>query len=280
MRTLERVSSELSMPILNPDFDPDWKARFERAQRRVDATGKPEHLPAMQNAFWSRYRTMAEIRDFHFDAVRRKADAWSLDVTIPHIDDDCTWDDISLVYAHLDDAIDEHIARGGSLPHKNPEGLHAFFPDDSAQIFTEYYQYTGFWDFPSACYLTIEYQENEVHVCFTLIPDSGTSPINMIEELATSIYHDRLAGRYDPEDAKWYTYFRFRGPGGNEGFIQAVLSWHKQRKKYAKVEWRHFSSVPGVIAESADLEMDPQEPLVRLRVIDAHNNKEADERDA
>jgi hypothetical protein len=53
------------MPILNPDFDPDWKARFERAQRRVDATGKPEHLPAMQNAFWSRYRTMAEIRDFH-----------------------------------------------------------------------------------------------------------------------------------------------------------------------------------------------------------------------
>ena len=268
------------MPLLNPDFDPDWKARFERAQRRVDATRNPAHLSAMYNAYWSRYRTMAEIRDLHFDAVRRKAEICGLEVTIPHLDDDCTWDDITLVSAHLEDAINEHLAQEARLRHQNPEGLHAFFPDDSAQRFTEYYQYTGFWKFPSACYLTIEYQESEVHVCFTLIPNSGTSPINMIEELATSIYHDKLAGRYDPGEAKWYTYFRFREPGGPEGFMQAVLSWDKQRKKYSKVEWLHFSSVPAVIAESVEPETDPQEPLVRPRVIDAHDDENADERDA
>ena len=268
------------MPLLNPDFDPDWKARFERAKRRVDATGNPEHLSAMHDAFWSRYRTMAEIRDFHFDAVRRKADIWDLEVTIPHLDDDCTWDDIALVSSHIEDAINEHITQGGRLGHQNPEGLHAFFPDDSAQRFTEYHQYTGFWDYPSACYLTIEYQEREVHVCFTLVLNAGTSPINMIEQLATSIYHDKLAGRYDPGEAKWYTYFRFAGPGGHEGFWQAVLSWDKQRKKYTKVNWRHFSSVPAVIAESAELDAEPQEPLVRPRVIDAHDDEDAGERDA
>ena len=132
----------------------------------------------MHNAFWSRYRTMAEIRDFHFDAVRRKADIWDLEVTIPHLDDDCTWDDIALVSSHIEDAdAERHIAQG-RLGHQNPEGYrHAFFPDDSAQRFTEYHQYTGFWDYPSACYLTIEYQEREVHVCFTLVPNAGTSPI-------------------------------------------------------------------------------------------------------
>lgn len=258
------------MPILNPDFDPDWEARFDRAKSRVDATRDPKDLSAMHNAYWSRFRTMAEIRDFHINALKRHAEVSGLEVTIPYIDDDCTWEDISTVYCHIHDAITDYITRGSRLLNNHPEGLRAFFEDDSAQRFTEYYEYVGFWNIPSCCQLTIEYQENEAHVCFTLLPNAGTSPINMIEELATMLYHNQLADRYDPEEISWYTYHDFKGLWGHRGFMQAVLSWDKRYKKYTKVQWLRFASVPAAIAKTTALDGDEQpEPLVRPRQIAA-----------
>ena len=250
------------MPILNPDFDPDWRASFERAKGRVDATHSADDLPAMHNAYWSQFRTMAEIRDFHIDLLRRKADAFGLELVVPRIDDDCTWEDISIVYSYLEDAINEQIAQRDKFPNKHPEGLNAFFDDDSAQRFTEYYQYTGFWDISSACHLTIEYQENEAHVCFTLLENAGTSPINMIETLATKVYHDELADRYDPEDVHWYTYHRFGGLWGHEGFTEALLSWDRRCKRYTRPQWMHFGAVPAAITKTTDIDGDAEHELV------------------
>jgi hypothetical protein len=266
------------MPILNPDYDPDWEARFDRAKNRVDKTHDQKHLTAMHHAFWCRYRTMAEIRDFHIDATKRRADAHALEITlIPHIDDDCTWDDISAVYNLLNDAIDEYLCRGGRPPYEHPEGLNAFFEDSDAQRFTEYYQYDGFWH-PSACHLTIEFQENGAYVCFTLLPSSGTSPVNMIEELATKVYKDELFERYEPHEVNWYTYHRFSGTDGHEGFMQAMMPWDERRKEYGRVvEWRHFTSIPVSIVKTTVLDdADRPEPLVRPR---QHLNNFAQETD-
>lgn len=257
------------MPILNPDYDPDWESRFDRTKNLVDKTHDQKHLNAMLNTTWCKYRTMAEIRDFHINVTKQRAEAHDLELTlIPHIDDDCTWDDISAVYRLLNNAIDEHLCRPARPPYQHPDGLDAFYDDDSAQRFTEYYKYTGFWDTPSACHLTIEYQENAAHVCFTLIPDGGTSPINMIEELATIVYHDELFERYEPNEVSWYAYHRsIRGVHGFEGFMQAVMSWDRRNRRFGRVEeWRHFACIPNSIVRTTEIDGDDRpEPLVRPR---------------
>ena len=256
------------MPILNPDYDPDWESRFDRAKNLVDKTRDQKHLNAMHHAFWCRYRTMAELRDFHINATKQRADAHDLELTlIPHIDDDCTWDDISTVYGVLNNAIDEYLCRPARPPYQHPDGLDAFLEDDSAQRFTEYYEYDGFWS-RSACHLTIEYQENAAHVCFTLIEKSGTSAINMMEDLATIVYRDLLVERYEPHEVSWYAYHRsIKGVYGFEGFMQAIMRWDRRYKSYGRVEeWRHFASIPVPIVRTTELDGDDRpEPLVRPR---------------
>lgn len=256
------------MPILNPDYDPDWKSRFDRALNLVDRTHDQNHLNAMHHAFWCQYRTMAEIRDFHINATIQRADAHDLELTlIPHIDDDCTWDDISTVYSVLNNAIDEYLFRPARRPYRQPDGLDAFLDDTSAQRFTEHYEYDGFQS-RSACNLTIEYQENAAHVCFTLLENSGTSPINMMADLATIVYRDLLFGRYEPQEVSWYAYHRSTLRGfGFEGFIQAIMRWDRRYKSYGAVEeWRHFSSIPVPIVRTTEADGDDRpEPLVRPR---------------
>lgn len=267
------------MPRLNPDYDPDWKSRWERTHSLVEATHDKRHLAAMHHAFWCQFKTMAEIRDFHLNDVKQRAEAAGLELTdaVPYIDDDCTWDDISTAYNAIDDAINEYLCRGARFPHKHPADLEGFSDDDnSAQRFTEYYKYAGYHNFPSACHLTVEYQENRAYVCFTLLPDAGTSPINMIEDLATLIYRDELADRYEPGEVSWFTYHRFSGSFGHEGFMQARMTWDKRRKQFGRVEWVHFNSVPTSIAKTTELDGDDKpEALVRERQYATERMQEA-----
>lgn len=257
------------MPIFNPEFDPDWQESFRRAKSKVDATRSADDLPAMHNAFWSQFRTMAEIRDFHINSLMRKAEAFGFELNLPHVDDDCTWEEIIALNSYVDDAINDRIAYGNRPPRSHPEGLAAFLVDDGiGQRFTEYYEYDGFWDIPSACYLTIEYQEEEAYVCFTLLQIAGTSPVNMIETLATTVYRDHLADRYDPENIHWYAYVRLGRSSRNEHCMQAVLTWDRRRKEYTSAHWMHFGSAPPTIARIAELDDDAeQEPIVRPRRI-------------
>jgi len=242
------------MPKLTPTYDPDWGPRFDRALAQANASNDSEDVAAMHRAFWAQFRTMAEIRDFHFDSLRKSAEVRNLELVLPELDDDCTWEEIAEAYGHGDNAINEYMAEGYRSPYAHPSNLDAFHDDDvDAQRFTDRYNYVGFWNTPSACILTIEYQENTAYVCFTLIENAGTSPINMMEELATIVYHERLADRYKHSDVHWYSYFRFRGFTGHEGFMEAILNWDRKRRRYADVSWNHFPSVPRIIGETANL---------------------------
>lgn len=143
---------------------------------------------------------------------------------LPELGDDCTWEEIGKVYGRGDDAINDHLAERYRKPYDHPADLNAFHDDDpDVQRFTERYEYVGFRKHSSVCILTIEYQEAEAHVCFTLVENGGTSPINMMEHLATIVYHEQFADRYEPEAVHWYAYFRLRGLDGGEGFMEAIL---------------------------------------------------------
>lgn len=39
------------MPKLNPDYDPDWEKRFDRAQGKAAVTKSAADLTAMQRSF-------------------------------------------------------------------------------------------------------------------------------------------------------------------------------------------------------------------------------------
>ena len=239
------------MPKLNPTFDPDWKPRFDRALAKSNITHVADDVSTMHEAFWRQFRTMAEIRDFHFDALRKRAEGFGLDIILPVLDDNCSWEEIIAVYHRGSSAIDDSTLESYRPPYMHPDGLDAFCDDQpDAQRFTERYEYVGFWNTPSACIMTIEFQEAAAHVCFTLINRAGTSPINMIEELAAKVYHEHLADRYGPAQAHWYAYFHIQT---NEGFMEAELRWDRRANTYVSQGWRHFGSVPQVITLTADL---------------------------
>lgn len=258
------LQTEIIVPILNPEYDPDWKGRFDRALAKVNASRNSEDLTVMHRAFWAQFRTMREIRDFHFDSLRKKAEVSGLEIILPEVGDDCTWEQISDAYGRGDDAINERYVTHYKKPYAQPDGLDAFGEDKaSTQRLVERLEYSGFWDSPSACIMTAEYQEKSAHICFTLIKGAGTSPINMMEDLATLIYKDRLADRYKPDQIHWYAYFHFRGISGHEGFMEACMRWDRKQKHYKDPSWMHFSSIPQVIADTVDL-ADPRPDLPRV----------------
>jgi hypothetical protein len=252
------------VPILNPEYDPDWKRRFDRALAKANASRTAEDVAVMHSAFWGQFRTMREIRDFHFDSLRRKAEVSGLEIILPELDDDCTWEQIAEAYGRGDDAINERYMEHYKKPYTQPDGLEAFGDDDAGiQRVVERLEYNGFWDSPSACVVTVECQEKSAHICFTLIMGAGTSPINMMEDLATMVYKERLADRYKPDEVHWYAYFHFRGISGHEGFMEAGMRWDRKQKQYKDASWMHFTSIPQVIADTADL-ADPRPDLPRV----------------
>lgn len=252
------------MPKLNPEYDPDWQGRFDRALAKANASRSTDDVAAMHKAFWAQFRTMKQIRDFHFDSLRKKAEISGLEIIFPELDDDCTWEEIAEAYGRGDDAINERYMERYKRPYAQPDGLEAFRDDErDAQRLIERLEYTGFWDSPSACIMMIEYQEQSAHVCFTLIKGAGTSAINMMEDLATMVYKDRLADRYDPNQVHWYAYYRFRGISGHEGFMEANVRWDRRRKEYQDASWMHFGSVSKVIADTAEL-ASPRPELPRV----------------
>jgi hypothetical protein len=252
------------VPILNPEYDPDWKGRFDRALAKANASRSSEDLAVMHRAFWAQFRTMREIRDFHFDSLRKKAEISGLEIILPEVGDDCTWEQIAEAYGRGDDAINERYMENYKKPYAQPEGLEAFGDDNEGiQRQVERFEYSGFWGSPSACIVTSEYQGKSAYICFTLILGAGTSPINMMEDLATMIYKDRLSDRYKPDQVHWFAYFHFRGFTGHEGFMEACMRWDRKQKQYKDPSWTHFASIPRAIAETADL-AEPRPDLPRV----------------
>lgn len=244
---------------LHPNYDPDWESRFDEAEERFnhalkmrDPAAIAEAAQAQRMAYWAQFRTMAEIRDFHFDALRRHAEAEKLILVLPDLRDDCTWEEINTAYRVAWDALDDQLAERMRPPYRHPEYLDAFYDEPGGHRFSTRYEYVGNWGAPGVCNLTIEYQEEHAHVCFTLLPNGGPSAINLMESLATRIYHEAFKERYEPTAIRWYAYFRRPGIGGREGFMQAHLIWHRDR--YTTVEsWHHYATVPRVIGETVYL---------------------------
>lgn len=76
---------------------------------------------------------MAEIRDFHFESLRRKGELSGSKIILPQLNDDCTWEQIAEAYGRANAAIDEHIAgrQRGSIEAEGLEVQHSTGRDDT-----------------------------------------------------------------------------------------------------------------------------------------------------
>lgn len=96
------------------------------------------------------------------------------------------------------------------------------------------YYFTGPYGAPSRCRV-IEADVNGVFtVCLSnILPLSGTSTTNVIEDLVTQLYHDRF-NAHAAEDISWYEHYP--APSGSEAslkFLEAVEAQLSRERKYA-----------------------------------------------
>lgn len=96
------------------------------------------------------------------------------------------------------------------------------------------YNYKGYWGFDSKCGVEIKRDNDKVTVILTELPDNpGTSVTNMIEHLATMIYHQFLKDVL-VENITWIEHYIESFAG--ETFDKVKMEWDGQRFKNPKWE--------------------------------------------
>jgi hypothetical protein len=97
--------------------------------------------------------------------------------------------------------------------------------------------YIGFWGHPAKCGLEIEKKNKKIDVTLTELPDNpGTSVTNMVEQLATMVYHEFL---YDTpvENIRWLEHYPERGTL-KESLDEVEMLWDDVR--FSKPKWKRL----------------------------------------
>jgi len=100
------------------------------------------------------------------------------------------------------------------------------------------YHYKGYHGCPSKCGLDIYVRGDRAIVVFTELPDNpGTSITNMIEVLATQIYHERLR-KLSPENIKFIEHYLVP----DEHYDRVELKW--TGLEYKNPAWNRLHRIP------------------------------------
>jgi hypothetical protein len=101
------------------------------------------------------------------------------------------------------------------------------------------YHYKGYWNCDAKCDVEIKKEQRKVTVILTELPDNpGTSVTNMVEHLATKIYHEFLS-RTPIEDIAWIEHYpanRIR----KETFDKVMMEW--DGKNFAHPQWKRMQA--------------------------------------
>lgn len=101
---------------------------------------------------------------------------------------------------------------------------------ESFKVHEEIYHHKGFWDYDSKCGLSIYLKGDKVMVMFTHLFDNyGTSITNVIENLATTVYYDRLCA-YEIKNIIFLEHY----PANPNTFVRA---WRNGTLKLVEMEW-------------------------------------------
>jgi len=99
--------------------------------------------------------------------------------------------------------------------------------------------FKGFWGCDSKCGVAIERIDEKVKVTLTELPDNkGTSVTNMVENLATMVYHQFLH-EVPVDNIQWIEHYPANGRLREEAsFSEVKMLWDDER--FSHPEWKHI----------------------------------------
>jgi len=99
--------------------------------------------------------------------------------------------------------------------------------------------YKGFWNCDAKCGLEIKRDKDKIIVILTELDDNpGTSVTNMVEQLATMVYHQFLKG-IPIENITWIEHYPKTSFG--ETFDRVTMNWNG--KEFSNPKWERIREV-------------------------------------
>jgi hypothetical protein len=106
----------------------------------------------------------------------------------------------------------------------------------------EVYAFKGYHGFPSECGIAVRRQPPHAVIILTELPaNPGTSVTNMVEELATQIYH-RECGDLEPQNVYVVEHYVKSGEI-EETWAFVALDWDQQKQAFTTPDWKPLAAV-------------------------------------
>lgn len=270
------------MPTPNPDYAPQ-DIEFQKkhgqlldALRAIDAKAdselglSPEErtrhaiLTAQTQAGHERflnsfYTTCPTIQDYARLVLRHAFPPTNFPVAVDDLNLDLmtTREGVETLFKIYTDAIDwyKKYTSPQQLPAKQPDGLSAFSdPEHVRKLNLKFNLEASRGIAHTHSTVIIDERDGKIHFCLTYIPQSGTSILVGIEEIATQLLmQQRIAADKEgqplarPEDCLFYAYAPPQS--GRELFTGITMSFTGEEYRFPN--FQHYPSVPEVVKQTA-----------------------------
>lgn len=279
------------MTFLLDTYDPDWEARWERANARCEAlratlgtglkltvaqsTARTAEMEVaartLQNAFDAQFRTVNHYRDHWLKWFSASHDGEQPATTVP---DGLTMPELRTHLDRLSATAWLAVRKRDRPAPQDPPGLGAFRTPAGANVQRHVERLE--LDIPEhgrsvRCLLAAEVTRPAAHVCFIWVKDGG-SPCNDIEGLANHACRTllscrrgwrgllglRVPGQFRPGDVAFYEYDPiWASEWSKDAFSRVEMRWDGH-KGFTDPSWHSYPSIPAWLVEVAD------NPLSRL----------------
>ena len=245
--------------IDRPQYDPNWEARYAWAQERFETLSPIATVrevmaarDAMRQAFDAQFATVADLAEFRFAALKRKALDEGFMMAMKPLDPEADEEDVEAVWRKAVEQLNAAKRARARPALGQPEGLRAFKNPPPAPAHREFLSFDGAWGMPR-CGVLVERGPSRMDICIFPL-ENGPNVCRNFEQLALlAVRRAFPVAGWAPglllKGVQFYSYVPWAYHNGDrELFSARDLRWSKGRFEEDRDRERLYESVPPLLA--------------------------------